>query len=61
MCFASYGMMNKCLDIWENSDGNLLQKIENVKTIYREVCSNEMEKSKYIVAKKAEYVEYNNG
>ena len=40
ICFASYSLMHKCLESWENEekDGEtLLKRIENLKPIYKEV------------------------
>jgi len=36
VCFASYALMNKCFEIWNNDDDNILAKIESLKAIHKE-------------------------
>lgn len=63
LCFASYGLMNKCIESWESEekDGEtLMKKIETLKPIYREVRTYRNIQL-ILLAKKTKSTECNNG
>jgi len=32
--FASYSLLNECFEVWDSCDRNIIQKLENDKTIF---------------------------
>ena len=37
VCFASYSLMNKCIEMWRSGDDKYYDKIRAIKPIYKEV------------------------